>query len=101
AVVVELGAGDPADEAVGHPRRDLPEQQLVLAVLAPAADDVVALVHLGEEPGEVVGVVLLVAVHEDDDLAAGVAETGADRGGLAEVAAELDDPDPRVALVPG
>src|SRR5207253_4439146 len=51
--------------------------------------------------GEVVGVVLLVAVHEDDDPAAGVAEAGADRGGLAEVAAELDDPDPWIALVPG
>ena len=63
---------------------------------APAADDVVALFEFGEEVGDFVGVVLEVAVHGEDDLALGVVEAGSEGGGLAEVAAELDDEDAAV-----
>ena len=47
------------------------------------------------------GIVLLVAVHHDDDTSGGIVEPGADAGGLAEVPPELDDLDPGVDLVPG
>src|SRR5258708_38207244 len=60
-------------------------------MLAPAADDVVALFKLGEEVGNLVGIVLEIAVHGEDEVALGVIEAGGEGGGLAEVAAELDD----------
>ena len=64
---------------------------VVLAVLAPAGADVEALVELREQLGDVGGIVLQVAIHRDDDLAGGEIEAGHHRGGLAEIAAEMDD----------
>ena len=66
AVVVEADAGHAADEPVRDPRRQL-AGEAVLPVLPPAADDVVALVELLEQPPDVGRVVLEVAVHRDDD----------------------------------
>ncbi len=63
---------------------------------APAADDVVALFELGEEVGDLVGIVLEIAVHGEDEVALGVIEAGGEGGGLTEVAAQLDDEDARV-----
>jgi len=60
-------------------------------MFAPAADDVVALFKFGEEVGDLVGIVLEIAVHGEDEVALGVVEAGGKGGGLAEVAAELDD----------
>ncbi len=65
--------------------------EVVNALLAPAGDDVVALFELFEEVGNVVGIVLQVAVHGENELARGVVETRRQRRGLAEVAAQLDD----------
>ena len=70
----------------------------VLAVLAPAADDVgVFAFEEVEHCGDVGGVVLEVAVHGDDDAAAGEVEAGGEGGGLAEVAAKADEADLREA----
>ena len=63
---------------------------VVLPVLAPAAHDVVALVDLRQQPRDVVRVVLQVAVHGDDDVAAAVVDPGLDCRRLAEVAAKRD-----------
>ncbi len=52
---------------------------------------VVTFFKLGEEVGHLVGVVLEIAVHCEDEVALGVVEAGGQGGGLAEVAAELDD----------
>src|SRR5260370_29178424 len=60
-------------------------------MLAPAADEVVPFFELGEEVGDLVGIVLEIAVHGEDEVALGVVEAGGEGGGLAEVAAELDD----------
>ena len=46
--------------------------------------------------GDVARIVLQVAVHRDDVAAAGVGEAGGKGGGLAEIAAELDDAQPGV-----
>ena len=51
----------------------------------------------GEQRRDVVRVVLAVAVERDDDLAARVREAGRQRGGLAEVAVEVDDAEVRIA----
>jgi hypothetical protein len=97
AIVLDRHAGDLADQPVGDLRGDLAGYQLVLAVEAPADHDVVALVDLGEEVLDVARVVLQVAVHGDEDPAARLLDAGGHGGGLAVVAAEVDDAHPRVA----
>ena len=65
--------------------------------LLPAADHVEALGQGRQEARDLVRVVLQVGVEGEDDLAAGGAEAGRQRGRLAEVAAEADAVDARVA----
>ena len=77
-------------------RGDAAQEEVVAALGAPAADDVVALFELGEEVGDLVGVVLEVTVHGEDEVTLGVVEAGGEGGGLAEVAAQFDDEDAAV-----
>ena len=91
AEVVQAHAAHEGDEAVGHDARGVALDGVVLAVLAPAAHDVEALFELGEQERDVGGVVLEVAIHRDDDVTAGEIEASHHRGGLAEIAAEMDD----------
>ncbi len=93
AEVVNIDAGDFADEEVGELGGDAAEEEAIDPFFSPAGDDVVAFVDFGDELGELVGVVLEVAIHGNDDVAAGVIEAGGECGGLAEVAAEVDDED--------
>ena len=72
------------------------KKQVVGTLGAPAADDVVAFFELGEEGGDLVGIVLEVAVHGEDVVALGVIEPGGEGRGLTEVATELDDEDAAV-----
>jgi hypothetical protein len=44
AVIVQMDAGDPRDESVGDAGGQRAGQEGILAVLAPTADDVIALV---------------------------------------------------------
>ena len=91
AEVVEAHAAEPGDEFVGHDAGGIAFEGVVLPVFAPAADDVEAFVELGEEEGDVFGVVLEVAIHGDDDVAFCKIEPCHHGGGLAVVAAEVDD----------
>ena len=65
----------------------------------PARDEVEALVELREQARDLGRVVLQVAVDRDDDVAARLRESGRERGGLAEVPAQPDDPHVAVAGV--
>src|SRR5207302_3703465 len=49
-----------------------------------------------EQPGDVPGIVLQVAIHRHDDLGASVVNTGRERCGLPKVASEADQPNSRV-----
>ena len=93
AEVVDVDAGEDGHELVGGARRDAAKEDVIAALGAPAADDVVAFFELGEEAGDLAGVVLEVAIHGEDEVALRVVEAGSEGGGLAEVAAELDDED--------
>jgi hypothetical protein len=94
--VVDVYAAESGHEPVrgagGYPAHD----EVVATMRAPPAHNVVAFFELGEEAGDLVGIVLQVAVHGKDEVALGVVEAGSEGGGLAEVAAELDDQDTAV-----
>ena len=62
-------------------------------MLAPAADHVVPFVELREQHRKILGRMLQVAVHGDDDPAPRLVEPGCERSRLAVVARELHDPD--------
>src|SRR5690606_15480495 len=97
--VVDGGPGEAGDEAVGDDGGEAAGEEAVLALAAPAADDVEPGrgVEALDEAGGVAGVVLEVGVHGNDVAAAGAAETRGEGGGLAESAGELDDADAGVA----
>ena len=73
------------------------ETKRVLAILAPAADDVEAALELIDHRGDVARIVLQIAVRGDDQPAARVLEAGGEGRGLSEVAAEPDHAQMRIA----
>ena len=94
-VVVQFHARQAADHGVEDPRR----QDLVPGIVAdllPAADDVEIVFHGGQEPRDLVRIVLQVGVERHDHLAADQGEAGAQGGRLAEVAAEANAADLRI-----
>ena len=97
AVVADRHAGDLADQPVGDARGNLARDQLVLAVVAPADDEVEAGVDLLQQQRDVGRIVLQVAVHGDEHFAVRVLDARRHRRRLAVVAAELDDAQPRIA----
>ena len=100
--VVELDAGDLAGRPVVELGRKVLRELVVLAVLFPAGDDVVALFR--DHPvqfRDFVRGVLQVRVHRDDDVALRGREALVEGGGLAVVAAEGDAVDGGVLLRQG
>ena len=75
AVVVQLARRSPTRSACWRARRHAAGDERVLAILAPAADDVVALVDQGDHRGNVARIVLQVAVGGHDQPAARVARS--------------------------
>src|SRR4051812_46992168 len=96
AEVVDVDAGEFGHQPVGAARGKAAHDKVVDALLAPAGNHVVALFEFLEEVGDLVGVVLQVAVHGEDVLAGGMIEAGGQCRSLSEVAAQLDDENPAV-----
>ncbi len=96
--VVQADAGERARDAVEDAREE-PARERVAPVRLPAGDQVEALVELREQPRDLGGIVLQVAVDRDDGVAACLVEAGHERGGLAEVAAQPDDADVLLGVV--
>ena len=82
-------AAELGHQPIGDLRRNATHDEVVDALFAPAADDVVTLAQFLQEQRNVVGIVLQIAIHGDHVLAFGVIESGGQRGSLAEVAAQL------------
>src|SRR5579875_3804606 len=96
AEVVQVHARKLGHDPVGDAAGQLAGQKGVGALHAPAAHDVVPLLNFFDESRNFGGIVLQVAVHGNDDLAAGVIEPSFQRGGLPEIAAKPDDRHARV-----
>src|SRR5581483_282126 len=79
AKVVNVDAAELRHQPVRTTRRNTAHPEIVDALLAPSADDVVTLGNFLEEHRDVGGIVLQVAVHGDDVLAARVIEAGGQR----------------------
>ena len=86
AVVVQLHAGDPGDQAIGQQGGQQPAQGRILAAVAPAAHQVKTLVQLLQQQRDVGRIVLQVAIEGDDHLAAAGVKTGCHRRRLAVIA---------------
>ena len=76
AEVVDIDAAQFGHQPVGTTRRNAAQPEIVDALLAPSADNVVAFGNFLQEARDVGGIVLQIAVHGDDVFAAGVVETG-------------------------
>src|ERR1700693_1637476 len=85
AEIVDVNAAQLGHQPVGAARRKATQPEIVDAILAPAADDVVTLGNFLEEQRNVGGIVLQVAVHGDDVFAAGMVEAGSEAGGLSKI----------------
>ena len=90
---MQVYTGNARDDAIGDTAGQIAFDRRVLAILAPAGNDVKAFVKLGQQLGNVVWIILQVAVHRHDNVASGVIQPGHERGGLAVVAAEVNDSD--------
>jgi hypothetical protein len=91
--------GEPGQHAVDHPRGQPAQEERVAPLQPAAAGDVGSGVDRRDQLGQVGRLVLQVAVHGDDDLAAGSGDACVHRGMLAEVAFEGDDADAVVPVV--
>src|ERR1700693_5394413 len=87
--VVDIDSADLGHHPVGDARGDAAHPEIVDAHFAPSADDVIASGNFFQKQWDIVGVVLQIAIHGDDVLAAGMIETGCQSGGLAKVPAQL------------
>src|SRR5271157_3720154 len=87
---MDIDAAQLSHQPVGAARRDPAQPEIVDAILAPSADDVVALSNFFEEQRNVGGIVLQIAIHGDDVLSASMVESSSEASSLAEITAQFD-----------
>src|SRR5579859_2566598 len=96
SIIMQVGPTHSRDETIGYPGGQLAAQTRVLAMLAPATDNIVALVQLLQETRNIYRVVLKIAIHENQHLAGAMMNTGRNGGGLPIVTTEPDNVRARV-----
>ena len=95
----DIAAREEVEQPVEGLSIEFSERSVGLAVDAVAVDDLVAVAPLRQELERHLGRMLQVRVHDDGSVAARVFQPGRDRQFLAEIAAEGDRGDPRLALM--
>ncbi len=96
--VAQFHAGSFRHHPVGDARRDFAQKGIIHAMLTPSAGDVEAFIDLGEQRRNILGRVLQIAIHRDDDVALRFVESRGERRGLSEVAAQADYLEPSIGL---
>ena len=89
--IMELDSGELGHHPVRNPARQPACQPPVPPLGSPPADDVVSLFNFGHEGGDLFRVVLQVAIHGDDDVAARGIKACLECRGLAKVPAQDDN----------
>src|SRR5262249_44028599 len=96
--VVQIDSAQLSHQPICGATGQSPGQQCVLSFQAPSADDVVPLIQLREERGDLLRVVLKISVHRNDHVAASEIKAGLQARRLAEVFAEANNDDVRIVL---
>src|SRR5271169_5697546 len=96
AEVVDIDSAQLGHQPVGATGWNTAKPEIIHAMFAPPADNVVTLVDFLEKNRNVSGVVLQIAIHGDDVFAAGMVETCSQGGGLSEIAPQAHHQDPAV-----
>ena len=86
----------PGDQPIGDAADQVAPDGRVLARLTPSRNDIVTLAELGEHQRDVARIVLQIGVDRDDHIAPRVIDAGHQGGGLAGIAAKLNDLELRV-----
>ncbi len=86
--------GEPASHSVGDPALNALKPS-VLTFQSVTADQVGATIDLRQKPGNIAGVVLQIAVHQDQDLTPRGGQAGIDRCALPGIFLEFKDPHTR------
>ncbi len=89
AEVVNVHTRKLGHQPVGASRRNPSHNEVVDPFLPPSRNDVIPLLELLKESGNVIGIVLQIAIHGQNELARGVIESGGKRRGLAKIPAQL------------
>ena len=102
AEVADVGGHVDRGDALQHPIEDLDQEEAERALAGPLGahrrHDVEAFAPLGDQLGDDLGRILQVGVDHHHGAAAGVLDAGRDGRLVAEVAAEAQDADARVAV---
>ena len=81
------------DQPIGSLRRNAPRQQRILALDAPAGDDIIALFDFFDQPRNIRRIILAISIHRDDDFAGAVVQCGHHCGGLSVITPQMHHPD--------
>src|SRR5664279_6047642 len=87
---MDVDAAELGHQPVGDLGRNATHHEIVDALLAPSANDVIPSTQLLEEERDVIGIVLQIAVHSQNELALTMIKPGRKRRGLPEIATQLD-----------
>src|ERR1051325_3159835 len=96
AEIVNIHTAEFGHYPIGATRRNSPEPQIVNALLAPSANNVVAFRDFLQKYRNIGGVVLQIAIHGDNVLAACVIESGSKRRSLPEITPQANNSDAAV-----
>jgi hypothetical protein len=87
---MQVDSSRPRNDPICHTAQEISLKWVILPVLPPPRDQVVALIYFRQQLTYVGRVILQVAVHGDYYVAVCVGESGLHRGGLAGVSPEMD-----------
>src|SRR5579871_2217684 len=99
AKVMQIYSGKFGHHPTRHPARNLAQEPVVLAGIAPAADQVKSFLDFFQELGNFFRIVMQIAVHGDDDFTAGKIKSGFERGSLTKISPETNQVYAAIMLV--
>ena len=88
---MKMNSGHPGDQAIGNPRGEDATQKRVLAILTPAANQIIAFIQFRQHNWYIGRIVLHIGIHQDNDITIGMVDAGCNCGRLPIVAPKYDN----------